>query len=325
MKPVALALVLLALLPSSASAALSPEKIARGLKRDPVYVQSRAEQTLSVAQRGRLRIRIAKRDLGRIKVAVVRRSTADAVGGTRNLANGIDKALGLKGNLIVVAGPSIFLVTSYPQVEPALDGLRSAVEENQGRPLIYKLLAAADRVGGNDPGPGADLGAGSPPPQNVKTPDFSGATKDVTSTVKIVLYIIGGAIALPFLLGAGWLALRMRRRHADELETLAEQRDSLNRELGGLGDAIRDLDLDVDMPDADPQGKAEYEQAVSLYDEANSILTTGPKRGPALTRAKQLLDAGSEKMANARRRLDAQRAFADAPQPPDQTPPAPRP
>lgn len=307
MKPVVLALLALALLPASA-AALSPAGVGKRLKRDPVYVERGSNPTLSVAQRGRVRLRIVRRDLGRIKIAVLPRRAADRAGSTRNLANQIDAATDLKGNLIVVAGPSIHLVTSYRQVEPALDALREAVEGHQGEPLVNKLLAGVDGLGAVDPGPGSDLGAGSPPPQNVRAPDFTGATHDVTNTVKLVLFIIGGAIALPFLLAGGWLALRLRRRRADEAEVLAEQRDQLNSELGGLGDSIRDLDLDVDMPDADPQGKADYEQAVALYDQANQMLTTGPRRGPALARVKQLLDEGSARMSAARGRLDAQRA-----------------
>jgi hypothetical protein len=313
-KPVVLALVALALLPASA-AALSPADVGKRLKREPVYVGRGSNPTLSVAQRGRVRLRIVRRDRGRIKVAVLSLRAADRAGGTRNLANQIDQATALKGNLIVVAGPTIHLVTSYRQVEPALNALREAVESHQGEPLVNKLLAGVDGVGSADPGPGLDLGAGSPPPQNVRLPDVKGATDDVVGTVKLVLFIIGGAIALPFLLVGGWLALRLRRRRADEAEVLAEQRDQLDSELGTLGDSIRDLDLDVDMPDADPEGKAEYEQAVALYDQANQILTTGPRRGPALARVKQLLDEGSARMSSARQRLDAQRAATQPPGP----------
>ena len=67
------------------------------------------------------------------------------------------------------------------------------------------------------------------------------------------------------------------------------------------------------MPDADPEGRAEYERALAVYDEANTALTDAPAarhrysaRGPRYQRQ-------SAHRPNAKRLLEAQLATRDAP------------
>jgi hypothetical protein len=164
--------VLVALLLSSATAHASPERVARALARDPVYVQAGADPSLSTAERGRLRLQIAREDIGRVKVAVVRTAEADEAGGTRVFANAIDHQL--RGKVVA------------------------------------------------------------------------------------------------------------------------------------LGDQIRDLDLDVEMPDADadPGGKAEYERALAIYDQANEALTAR-RTGASIQRARAALAEGRQRMEHARTLLEA--------------------
>ena len=115
------------------------------------------------------------------------------------------------------------------------------------------------------------------------------------------------------MIGAVWIVLRIRRRRRDEAEVLAEERDAFRKEVVALGDQIRELDLDVSMPDADPQGRAAYERALAVYDEANAALTM--RRSPAsLQRARAALQEGHQRMAEAKRLLEAQLAARDAPQ-----------
>lgn len=216
---------------------------------------------------------------------MVPRRSADRAGGAGGLANAIDQQLRLRGQLIVVAGSGIHMITSYPQVGPAVTALREAVDEHQDDPLADKLLAGVDD-----------------------------ATDEVVGTFKLVLLIIAAAIALPIVLAVGWVALRLRRRRREEAEELAAQRDALNGQLISLGDDIRELDLEVEMPDAEPEGRADYERAVALYEQANTALATGP-RGSALGRARAALDEARTRMDAARRLLDAQRAAASQPPP----------
>ena len=302
------------LLPAAAGQAATPGAIAAALERDPVYVESGSEPTLTAPEQGRLRIQIARQDIGRVKIAVVPQSTADRAGGLTALANAVDRDLEAKGNLIVVAGPGIHLITSYAPVEPATDALRKGVQENNDSSLADRLSAGIAGIAKVDPGASGDLGAGgtrSAPPSAL--PDLDETTDSIADTVKLVLLIIAAAVALPFVIGAVWILLRIRRGRRAEAEVLAEERDAFRKEVVALGDQIRELDLDVSMPDADPAGRAAYERALAVYDEANAALTM--RRSPAsLQRARAALQEGQERMAEAKRLLEAQLAARDAPQ-----------
>ncbi len=313
MRVAALIVTIALLVPAGAAQAATPAGVAAALERDPVYVEAGSEPTLNAAEQGRLRIQIARQDLGRVKVAVVTQASADRAGGLAALANGIDRDLEAKGNLIVVGGPGIHLITSYAPVEPATDALRKGVQENNDSSLADRLSAGIAGIAKVDPGASGDLGAGrtrSAPPTAL--PDLNETTDSVADTVKLVLLIIAAAVALPFVIGAGWIVLRIRRRRRDEAEVLAEERDAFRKDVVALGEQIRELDLDVSMPDADPEGRAEYERALAVYDEANAALTM--RRSPAsLQRARAAIQEGNQRMANAKRLLEAQLAARDAP------------
>ncbi len=313
MRVAALIVTIALLVPAGAAQAATPTSVAAALERDPVYVEDGSEPTLNQAEQGRLRVQIARQDLGRVKVAVVTQASANRAGGLAALANGVDRDLKAKGNLIVVGGPGIHLITSYAPVEPATDALRKGVQENNDSSLADRLSAGIAGIAKVDPGASGDLGAGrtqSAPPTAL--PDLNEATDSVTDTVKLVLLIIGAAVALPFVIGAGWIVLRIRRRRRDEAEVLAEERDAFRKEVVALGEQIRELDLDVSMPDADPEGRAEYERALAVYDEANAALTM--RRSPAsLQRARAAIQEGNQRMANAKRLLEAQLAARDTP------------
>jgi hypothetical protein len=304
MKRIALG-ALVAVLLTGGTAHASPASLARALARDPVYVQRGADPTLSVRERGRLRLQIARQDTGRVKVAVVRASEASAAGSARDLANGIDHRLRGKGSLIVVAGAQAYLITSYPQVGPATDALRSGFERNQGKGLFRQLSAGIRGIAERDPGPSADAGA-TAPPRSVDVPASDDVTKKVADGIRLAVLIVAVAVALPFVLVAGWLLLRFRRGRREQAELLTEERDAFRDEVVTLGDQIRDLDLDVEMPDADPRGKAEYERALEIYDQANEALSAR-RSGASIQRARAALAEGRERMEHARTLLEAQR------------------
>jgi hypothetical protein len=304
MKRIALGAVVAVLL-TGGTAHASPATVARALARDPVVVQHGAKPTLSVRQRGRLRLQIARQDIGRVKVAVVRDSEASDAGGMRELANGIDHELRGKGSLIVVAGAQAYLITSYPQVGPATDALRAGFDQNEGKGLYRQLSAGIRGIARRDPGPSADEGAAAPQ-RSVGVPGVDDATKKVADGIRLAVLIVAVAVALPFVLVAGWMLLRFRRGRREQAELLADERDAFRDEVVALGDQIRDLDLDVEMPDADPRGKAEYERALEIYDQANQALTAR-RSGASIERARAALAEGRERMEHARALLEAQR------------------
>jgi hypothetical protein len=92
----------------------------------------------------------------------------------------------------------------------------------------------------------------------------------------------GGAGGFPFLLllllgvPLAVIALSRRRQRKREEEharaQLEQVKDVAREDLVALGEDIRALDLDVQMPDADAEGKQHYNQAVERYTDAEQAL-----------------------------------------------------
>src|SRR5206468_3454822 len=75
--------------------------------------------------------------------------------------------------------------------------------------------------------------------------------------------------------GIGLFAFtRSRTRRRQEAEALDHVKDQVRDELVDLGEGIRALDLDVEMPGVDAQARDLYGQAVAAYDRANTAWNT---------------------------------------------------
>ena len=283
-----------------AAVAATPEQVARALERDPVYVEPGAKPTISKLEAGRIRIRIVQRDIGRIKVAVVKEATARASGGSAGFANAVDRTLHVRGALVASAGTSIHMVVSYSDVDAAVNALREAVNNKEGEGLGPQLLEGVTLLAAVDPGKSADSGAEG---GGVTDPEVGKEAGKFLGAVKIAVLVVAIAIALPFLLGALWIGLRMRRRRRDERESLAQDRQDANDQLEALGDRITELDLDESMPDADPNGKAAYQRAVAAYQRADEAMD-GPPTRARLGRAAAALAEGKASMEEAGRLLE---------------------
>ena len=70
-----------------------------------------------------------------------------------------------------------------------------------------------------------------------------------------------------------------------------------------LGDEIRALDLDIQMPDIPPEARADYETAVNAYDRANRAYETA-RRPEDLQPVGEALEEGRWAMMSARARLE---------------------
>jgi hypothetical protein len=140
------------LLPDAASAGSTVREVAGALPADPVYVADSQRRLLSVLERGRVRLRIARVDTGRIQIAVVSPRSARRAGGLSEFANAVDQALpGRRGALIVTTGSAFHVVTSHRVVDPTAAALRAAVESNRRGGLDAQLLAAVDGIAEVDP------------------------------------------------------------------------------------------------------------------------------------------------------------------------------
>jgi hypothetical protein len=283
-----------------AQAATPAETAARALENDPVYVHPGAAQRLTVPEQGRVRLAIVRSAIGRIKVAVVPAGVAAGSGGVGAFANEIDRTLHVRGTLITVAGNDYWAVTSYPRSHAAAAALQTAVNAHPNDRLVDELIAAIPKVASIDPGREGDLGQEQPSAAPV--PDAGDFFDDIGDAFKLGVLIVAIAVALPFVLGAGLLAVLARRRRAREREVRELGEKSADTELVELGDDIRSLDLDTSMPNASRAALAEYEQAIASYDQANDLLAGDPSEYK-VEQARAAIAAGRRHISAARERL----------------------
>ena len=304
---VAAALAAAAAIPATAHAQ-SATSIAAALRADPVYADARAKPTLSAAQAGRVRLAILEQDLGRIKIAVVTARTAGSEGGVRGLADAIDSRLRTPGTLLVLAGESAWVTTSYPNPQAAVAAVRRAFAGD--RPLAVQLVAAVDGIARVDPGPSGDLERTAPGvPREIKD-----ATDDVLDTVKLVFWIVGALIALPFLIGLLLIVRAVWRGRRGSREAMEDDRTDTRDQLVALGDEIRELDAQGGAFEGDPVGQAAYEKALGAYERADRLLpqANSPRR---LNRVRTAISEGHRQIAAARQRLGAAAPTATPPAP----------
>lgn len=208
---------------------------------------------------------LRRRIEGDVRVAVL----PPSAGSANALAAELRSRLG--GSVAVVTGDTL-QVDGSPQVERAAT---EAVEGNNGQGAAAVLLDFVDRASGARPMEDEDNGGGS-----------------------------GGLIILG-LAGAGGAALlvrRGRRRRAEAAE-FAEVKDNARDDLVALGDDIRALDLDVDMPGVSPDARADYERAVNAYDVADTKWK-GARRPRDLEPVGSALEEGRWAMSSAKARLE---------------------
>jgi hypothetical protein len=104
--------------------------------------------------------------------------------------------------------------------------------------------------------------------------------------------------------GGGLLAARSaRRRRAREAAELEELRATASEELEAIGEDVRALELDVDMPGADPRAKARYNEAVQAYVRAEEALDLA-RRPADFKPIGEALEEGRWDMAAARAHLE---------------------
>src|SRR5215213_6495051 len=245
-----LALLAPLLLAPTASAQDAVGAAADALASDPVYVDPSAERALSAGEADRLRARIDERGAGPLYLAVLPGSAKREGGGSaQGVAQAIAQRLGRPGTYAVVAGGSFSAGSTDLRGTGAQ--ATAALEQHKGEGTSAVLLDFVDRLGELRAGGSPDSGSGG-----------SGGSDGGGSG-------IGAALLLPLLaLGGGALLLSRRRRRREQEAELAELRENVRDDLVALGDDIRALDLDVEMPGVDPQAKADYHKAVAAYQRA---------------------------------------------------------
>ncbi|HEX8067159.1 MAG TPA: hypothetical protein VF520_11595 [Thermoleophilaceae bacterium] len=288
-----------------AGAASYPERVARGVEREVVFVDRRAEPRISEADAGRIRLRILRKDLGRIKIALVDDRQARRAGGVTGLAKAVGRHLELRGTLLVVGRSTVFATTSHPAVNETVSALNEAFHGNEGN-RVKQLEAAVDGIAAVDPGSSADLGrpTGGGRVGNVPTGGVDDPFEDVGNAIEIgtlaVMLAVAAAILIPVLFFVVRGVLAGRRRRAAEEETLADDRVTARNDLIALGDEIRALEIDTSMPGVGATAVADYEAAVMQYDRANEAL--GQADSP------HRLQQAQAALAEGRRRIESAKA-----------------
>jgi len=209
-----------------------------------VYVHPDARGALPDADARRLDARIASTG-GRVYVAVL----PEAAGAT-DLAVRLGEQVRRNGTYVVRAGDT----WSAASTDLAPGTAQRLVDEAaQGRAgdvpavlhaFVAQVASAPASGGGSDRSRGGEGGGGG---------------------LLVVLAALAG--------GGGLLALRSRRRRRrQEAQELEELRRVARDELDALGEDIRLLEIDVDMPGADPRAKGRYNEAVQAYTRAEERL-----------------------------------------------------
>ncbi|MBD0281773.1 MAG: hypothetical protein ICV69_06215 [Thermoleophilaceae bacterium] len=280
MRVLAVTLALLLLLAGNAGAQGQLERAAEALELDPVYVHPDAERAIGEDEAERLRESISRSGAGPMYLAVLPAGAAREAGGDPGAAvREIALTLGEPGTYAAVIGDSFRAgSTELPEGragELAADAI--SAERGNGTAAVLEDFvarvadardAATARDGGSDGG-----GAG---------------------------FAIFLALLLVVAVGLfGWS--RVKRRRSEQAD-LAEVKEVTREDLIALGDDIRALDLDVEMPGIDDETKQHYGLAVERYGQADEAWRRA-RRPSDMERVTSLLEEGRWAMTAAKAKL----------------------
>ncbi|HVE68437.1 MAG TPA: hypothetical protein VNB64_07640 [Solirubrobacteraceae bacterium] len=315
--------LLILLLATSASAVTAPAAhaqtddpgaIAAALRSDPVHADPRARPTLSPAEAGRVRLAILEHDIGRIKIAIVRPQAAASAGGVKGLADAIDQQLRAAGTLLVIAGENAWVTTSYDRPQAAVVAVRRAFAGDA--PLADQLVRAVEGIARIDPGPSGDLERTVP----VVSPEIDDAAEGFLNTIKLIFWVVGAVIALPFLVGALLIVRAVWRSVRASKESVGDERSDVEDSLVQLGERIRELDAQAGIFENDSVGQSAYEGALDAYERAGRLLPDADS-ARRVARVKAAIAEGQRHVTTAKDRVDA---ATGAPTTPAATPDAQR-
>jgi hypothetical protein len=286
MRVLALATALLLLLAGSARAQGQLDRAAAALELDPVYVDPEAEGAISEGEAEELRQAIAGSRAGPIYIAILpadaaREAGGDAGGALREIAFAIREP----GTYAAVVGDD-FRAGAEDTLPQGRAGelATEALDAERGNGTAAVLGDFVRRVSA-ERGEGASSGGES---------DGGGADFPIFLVVLVV-----GAVGL-----FGWSRVRRRRREQAELEQV---KAVAREDLIALGDDIRALDFDVEMPDVDQEAKEHYGLAVERYKQADEALGRA-RRSDDIEEVTSLLEEGRWAMTAAKARLAGEQA-----------------
>ena len=211
---------------------------AQALRDDTVYVDPAAQSDVDADE---LRNAISERGVD-VRIAVL----PESAGNPSRLAPELAKRVGEPGDYAVVAGNRIM---AGPSADAGDAAEAAAAANGSAQAGAARLRRPHGRRGGRR-----------------RREDEGG--------------VGAGGLILLGLAGAGGAAVLVsrRKRRQEQAAELEEVKDNVRDDLVVLGDEIRALDLDIQMPDVPREARADYETAVNAYDRANP--RTRPPGGP---------------------------------------------
>ena len=298
----AAAAALAAIAAGPAEASKYSESLAENVEREVVYVDRRARPKVSTSEAGDIRLRIVKKDPGRIKVAVVPQADAEDEGGASGLAAAMARDMNLRGALLVVAGDSIHVLTTHPAADQTAAAVREAFERNEGD-RAKQILRSVDGIAAVDPGPAADSGGTPGGGFGAIDDETDGIFDAVDDAIRTTTIIIAAFFIIPLLALFIWIALRVRSHRKERAGDLDFAQEGLRNQLIELGDDIRAIEVDASMPGANALALADYEAAVQQYDRANFALQRSEQNPRYVGEAKSALAEGKRRISDAKVRL----------------------
>ncbi|MDQ4095928.1 MAG: hypothetical protein M3174_06980 [Actinomycetota bacterium] len=273
------------------------EEAAAGLANDPVYVHPDAEDILSESEADRVRQAISAADAGPVYVAVLPEEAAAQAGGSADeLMRMIGESLNRGGTYVVVSGNQLGAGSNYFPEGTVPSLATEAVQEEQGNGAEAVLLHLVDGLattvqeGTTDPSAAEDEPSGS-----LFSPFF---------------LVVLALLAAVFLISA---RRRRKRRQEEERRQMEEVREVATEDLVALGNDLRSLDIDIEMPGVPPAAKEDYSRALDAYQRASAQLDAA-QRPADLQPVTTALEEGRYLLASARARLAGD-------EPPERRPP----
>jgi hypothetical protein len=275
----------------AAQAARYVDTAASALGSDFVYVSPDYKPQPSPADVDQLRGHISGTGDIPIYVAVLPDAALNEGGGTAaGVARGIASTLGRPGVYAVMVGDH-FAAGSTRNALPTGEAPKLATDafnahKDDPNPRLATLVTFVDSV------------------RAVERGDASGDTAAQGSgSGSRVGSVLGIAVAILVLVGAGALILRSRRRRRERERELAQVKKLAQEDLVALGEDIRALDIDTQMPGVNPEVTTHYTAAVESYQRAADALDRA-RRVEEMAAVSSALEAGRFSMASSKALLE---------------------
>jgi hypothetical protein len=310
---------------------LSIPVIVKALKKQPVVVGYGANPDVASPDVIALRKLVHKLDPGRIWIVVTPPRSEKVEG---QLANQIQTDLNKDGVVVCIGGYNFYVATTWGN---SSNGILSGAVSNPNLTFpqyLHNIIAAFARADAraHHPKPLAHqiaaqkkaaqqgISASTSPTATSTSPNTGTATagratstaasnaapvkpKKKGSSSSTALIVVLAALGVLVLIGLAAFVREARRNADSRKHDRDEARAKANADLTKLGERIGDLDIDQQMPNADPGGKAAYVLALDCFQGGERGLKQ--KNDPAeFDKAVQVIAAGLKHIDEAEQLFD---------------------